>query len=88
MISLNNSCDKGCLQSSINNSDLARISHDRVSTKHFKMENVKHILLGTVLLLVTLCEAHICLFNPRQRGTMNGINAAGEAGTVKVSILS
>jgi len=40
---------------------------------------MKYILLGTVLLMVALCEAHLCLFNPRQRGTMNGINAAGES---------
>lgn len=38
---------------------------------------MKYILLGTVLLMVALCEAHLCLFNPRQRGTMNGINTAG-----------
>ncbi|XP_065897850.1 uncharacterized protein [Dysidea avara] len=38
---------------------------------------MKYILFGIVVLTVALCEAHLCLLNPHQRGTMNGINTAG-----------
>ncbi|XP_065897849.1 uncharacterized protein [Dysidea avara] len=40
---------------------------------------MKNLFLGVALFvfMVAVCEAHLCLFNPQQRGTMNGINAAG-----------
>lgn len=39
---------------------------------------MKYIVFGTVVLMIALCEAHLCLFNPHQRGSMNGINTAGQ----------
>ena len=40
---------------------------------------MRNLFLGVALFvfMVAVCEAHMCLFNPQQRGTMNGINAAG-----------
>ena len=49
---------------------------------------MKNLFLGVALFvfMVAVCEAHLCLFNPQQRGTMNGINAAGERGSADVTV--
>ena len=46
---------------------------------------MNYIILGTMLLVVALCEAHLCLFNPLQRGTMNEVNSAGEVPIISSS---
>ena len=41
------------------------------------VKDIEMKIFLAVALLVAVCEAHLCLFNPHQRGSMDMVNTAG-----------
>ena len=62
----------------------------KLGVKDQGQAKMKNLFLGVALfvLMVAVCEAHLCLFNPQQRGTMNGINAAGKWSSTYAKVTS